>query len=111
MNNTKGVLRVGVPASRYDAATWDALMHTNVRAPALVTAAFWPLLARPTGMVVNIGSTTETFKLAQAFHSLCKYFHYSKDDGGDQHTNIRHIHTYRLHNFTTHTQIRCRRWR
>eukprot|EP00929_Paragymnodinium_shiwhaense_P112602 TRINITY_DN80858_c0_g1_i1.p1 TRINITY_DN80858_c0_g1~~TRINITY_DN80858_c0_g1_i1.p1 ORF type:complete len:317 (+),score=31.65 TRINITY_DN80858_c0_g1_i1:83-1033(+) len=68
--NNAGVLRVGDPAAAMKVEHYAAVMDTNVRGPVTVTAAFWPRLRKPAGRVINIGSTTETPKLAQAFHTI-----------------------------------------
>lgn len=69
--NNAGVLRIGDPAAAITRGAFDHVMDTNFRGPVAVTAAFWSKLPRSKkkgGRVINVGSTTETPKLSQAFH-------------------------------------------
>lgn len=68
--NNAGVLRIGEPLLAMDTASFDQTWGVNVRGVFLMTRCVWPLLARGREpLVVNVGSSTEHFNLAQAFHS------------------------------------------
>jgi NAD(P)-dependent dehydrogenase (short-subunit alcohol dehydrogenase family) len=68
--NNAGVLRIGDPLTECDIDAFEAPFRTNVRGPFLVTRHAWPLMREaPAPLVVNVGSTTEHHKFAQAFHT------------------------------------------
>jgi len=68
--NNAGQLRIGDPAAAITVTSYSAVMDTNLRGAVVATTAFWSMLRRPTGKVINMGSTVETPKLSQAFHSI-----------------------------------------
>eukprot|EP01062_Namystynia_karyoxenos_P057741 TRINITY_DN4889_c1_g1_i1.p1 TRINITY_DN4889_c1_g1~~TRINITY_DN4889_c1_g1_i1.p1 ORF type:complete len:337 (+),score=84.85 TRINITY_DN4889_c1_g1_i1:79-1011(+) len=72
--NNAGVLLVGHPMLAARTAAFDLSWGVNVRGPFLVSRALVPLMVpradAPAPVIINLGSTTETPKIAQAFHGL-----------------------------------------